>query len=533
MNILEVFRRTAETAPDRAAIYERGKPWGKSRSLTFHELDMRARQLAALFRKHKLKTGDVVLVFIPMSGELYAVLTAAFQLGLVVMFVDPAIGSQQLEPCIRLTNPQAFIGTMQAYFFRLTSPALKGIEKVFVVGPPLPGAVSLAAARKLGSYDSIVECDSETPALITFTSGSTGVPKGVVRTHGFLLNTQKICATHLALEPGSVDLTTMPIFTMLNLSSGISSVIPDIQGSKMARMRPDLVAAQIETYHPISTVASPEFLTSLTDFCMKRNMRFNSFQRVIAGGAPVFPRLQSMLAATFPNAEIVSLYGSTEAEPIACISPQEITTEDMANILSGKGLLAGKPIPEIDICIIQDRWGSPLGPYTTEQFDKETIHFGQVGEIVVSGDHVCRGYVGGQGDCETKIRVEGKIWHRTGDAGWLDERGRLWLLGSCAARIKDERGILYPLSVEGPLSNRKQVARSACVSQEGRRLLVLQLREPLNRVGCAALLDSIPWASMDDVIVVQRIPLDARQRGKVNYPLLRRQLESHGGRYLR
>ena len=533
MNILEVFRKTAETVPNRAAIYERGNSWGKSRSLTFYDLDMRARQLAELFRKHELKAGDVVLVFIPMSGELYAVLTAAFQLGLVVMFVDPAIGSQQLEPCVRLANPQAFIGTMQAYVFRLTSPALKGIEKAFVVGLPLPGSISLAAARKLGPYDSIVDCDSETPALITFTSGSTGIPKGVVRTHGFLLNTQKICATHLALEPGSVDLTTMPIFAMLNLASGISSVLPDIEGSKMAKMRPDLVAAQIEAYHPTSTVASPEFLTSLADFCLKRNVCCNSFRRVIAGGAPVFPRLQSMLAKTFPNAEIVSLYGSTEAEPIACISSHEIATEDIAKMLAGKGLLAGKPIPEIDIRIIQDRWGSPLGPYSSAQLDQETLPPGRMGEIVVSGDHVCRGYVGGQGDCETKIRVEERIWHRTGDAGWLDERGRLWLLGSCAARITDERGILYPLSVEGPLSNWKQVARSACVSHEGRRLLVLELRESLNRVGCAALLDSIPWALMDDVIVVQCIPLDARQRGKVNYPLLRRQLESQRGRYLR
>jgi acyl-CoA synthetase (AMP-forming)/AMP-acid ligase II len=533
VNILEVFRRTAETAPSRVAIFGGRTFWGKNRTLTFHELDMRARQLAALFRQHELKKGDVVLVFVPMSAELYAVLTAAYQLGLIVMFVDPAIGSQQLEPCVRLAKPQAFIGTIQAYAFRLTSPALRGIEKVFVAGPPLPGSISLAAARKLGPYDSIVECDSETPALITFTSGSTGMPKGVVRTHGFLLNTQKICAAHLALEPGSVDLTTMPIFAMLNLASGISSVIPDIGRSKMARMRPDIVVAQIKTYHPASTVASPEFLTSLAGFCLKRKICLNSFRRVIAGGAPVFPRLQSMLASTFPNAEIVFLYGSTEAEPIACISPQEITAEDMASMLSGKGLLAGRPVPEINLRIIQDRWGSPLGPYAPEQFDKEAIPPGQAGEIVVSGDHVCRGYVGGQGDCETKIRVEGKIWHRTGDAGWIDGRGRLWLLGSCAARIADERGILYPLSVEGPLSNQKQVARSACISQEGRRVLVLELREPLNRVGCAALLDSIPWALMEDVIVVRRIPLDARQRGKVNYPGLRRLLESHKGRYIR
>ncbi len=532
MNILEVFRRTAESAPNRAAILDRKKRWGKSRTLSFRELDARARQLAALFREHQLNAGDVVLVFVPMSAELYVVLTAAFQLGLVVMFLDPAIGSQQLEPCVRLAGPRAFIGTMQAYAFRLASPVLRGIEKAFIVGPALPGAISLTAARKLVPYDSIVECDSETPALITFTSGSTGVPKGVVRTHGFLLTTQRICAKHLALEPGTVDLTTMPIFAMANLASGISSLIPDVESSSVARVRPDLVVAQIQSYHPASTVASPELLDRLTDFCLKRQICLNSFRRVIAGGAPVFPRLHSKLSMTFPNAELIFLYGSTEAEPIACISQREIATEDIAHMLSGKGLLAGRPIPEINLRIIRDRWGTPVGPYSDKQFVSESLPPNQAGEIVVAGDHVCQGYVGGQGDSETKVRVEGRIWHRTGDAGWLDGQGRLWLLGSCAARIADERGILYPLSVEVPLSSQRQVVRSACVSQEGRRVLVLELREPLNRASVGSFLDNIKWASVDDVIAVRRIPVDSRHRGKVNYPALRRQLDTNRGRYI-
>ena len=62
----------------------------------------------------------------------------------------------------------------------------------------------------------------------------------------------------------------------------------------------------------------------------------------------------------------------------------------------------------------------------------------QPGEIVVSGAHVGAGYVGGVGDAETKFRVGEVIWHRTGDAGYLDAHGRLWLLGRCSARIADD-----------------------------------------------------------------------------------------------
>jgi acyl-CoA synthetase (AMP-forming)/AMP-acid ligase II len=143
------------------------------------------------------------------------------------------------------------------------------------------------------------------------------------------------------------------------------------------------------------------------------------------------------------------------------------------------------------------------------------------GEIVVAGAHVLAGYWRGVGDAETKLRVGGVVWHRTGDLGVLDDRGRLWLLGRAAAAITDARGVAYPFAVECALRMRWPGLRSAFVAHEGRRVLVV---EDAGAPPDAALRATLAWTTVDDVVRVRRIPLDGRHNSKVDYPGLRRLL---------
>ena len=154
------------------------------------------------------------------------------------------------------------------------------------------------------------------------------------------------------------------------------------------------------------------------------------------------------IAASAPEAAVVAVYGSTEAEPIAEIDRRAIEPADRVAMQQGAGLLAGLPAPSIQLRILSDRWGTPLGPWRLEDLDRESLAAGEVGEIVVSGDHVLTGYLDGRGDEETKIRVGDRTWHRTGDAGYLDRRGRLWLLGRASAKVIDDDGVVYPFSIE-------------------------------------------------------------------------------------
>jgi olefin beta-lactone synthetase len=128
--------------------------------------------------------------------------------------------------------------------------------------------------------------------------------------------------------------------------------------------------------------------------------------------------------------------------------------------------------------------------------------------------------LGGVGNTETKIQVGTTVWHRTGDAGYLDPTGRLWLLGRCSARIVDSHGILYPFAVECAAMTTAGVRRSALVSVGGRRVLAVELERSAGQVR-TLLLASLAWAFIADVLVVTSLPVDRRHNAKIDYPALK------------
>jgi acyl-CoA synthetase (AMP-forming)/AMP-acid ligase II len=151
---------------------------------------------------------------------------------------------------------------------------------------------------------------------------------------------------------------------------------------------------------------------------------------------------------------------------------------------------------------------------------------GEVGEIVVAGDHVVAGYLHGRGDSETKIRVAGTVWHRTGDAGYLDQCGRLWLMGRVAAAVHDARGVAYPFAVECTARAAIGPRRMAFVAIDGRRTLVVEGRITTDEDN--SLRRALVWACLDDITTVARMPMDGRHASKVNYPALAELLARRG-----
>jgi acyl-coenzyme A synthetase/AMP-(fatty) acid ligase len=117
------------------------------------------------------------------------------------------------------------------------------------------------------------------------------------------------------------------------------------------------------------------------------------------------------------------------------------------------------------------------------------------------------------------------IWHRTGDAGWVDADGNLWLLGRCGACIRDRQGVLYPFTVEAAASNFAAVRRSALVQAGGRRTLVVETAKGAKLAELDLLKSKIGWARIEEVRVLPRIPVDRRHNAKVDYPTLGRILK--------
>jgi acyl-CoA synthetase (AMP-forming)/AMP-acid ligase II len=520
MNLAEILLRHAAERPKAPAVLE--EAWGRrTRVTTFAGLNEAAARAATLLWRSGLRPGDAVLVFHPMSAELYVALLAIFRLKLVAMFLDPSAGADHMGRCCALHEPRALLASNKAHLLRIWVPALRRIPVKFSVGRlPVPGARPWSHYRGVPRHDDLLPCEADTPALLTFTSGSTGQPKAAVRTHGFLLAQHRTLERSLRLRPGEIDLTTLPIFLLANLASGVTSVVPDADLRYPGAIDAALVFAQVERHRPVSSTASPAFFERLARYAAAQDKSLPSFRKLFTGGAPVFPRLLDQMQRMTPQAEVVSVYGSTEAEPMAHAALHEMGADDRKAMLAGGGLLVGAPVEGLQLRVVRDRWGTPLCRMSAAEFDAERLPEGKAGEIVVSGAHVLPGYLHGQGDEETKFKVNGTTWHRTGDAGYLDGRGRLWLLGRCVARIEDEHGTLYPFAAEAAAYTEPNVRRAALIAMHNKRVLAVELYDTRAGLDPDEMRRRLDWAHVDVVHVCPHVPVDKRHNAKIDYPRL-------------
>lgn len=463
MNLISAFLDQASRRKEQVAIID-----AKGQSSTFANLVEASASLAAAYRHKGLRKGDRVLIAMPLGIDLYVALAALWRIGAVVVFPEPALGLRGLKHAARTTRPRAFLASGWYRLLRALLPELRG------------STLALSPVLRHTPDDDVAEVEGNHPALVSFTSGSTGVPKTIVRSHAFLA-AQNDCVASL-LRPSShieIDLVAFPVFVVANLGMGVTSVLPDWDVKRHDQADPDRIVQHMRRHGVTRVLVPPAICERLL---LARNLP--PLAAIFTGGGPVFPDLVEALARRLPAAEIVAVYGSTEAEPIAHLHHRDIGAEDWQAMREGKGLLAGHPIPEIELQIIDD-------------------------EIVVTGDHVNKGYLDPSQDAANKITLAGRIWHRTGDAGRLDQSGRLWLLGRREARV----GKLYPFAVEVAARGWPGVRRAALVGIEGRAVLAVEGdRSEIGewRTRAAALdVGTVRW--------VGTIPLDRRHGSKIDY----------------
>ncbi len=519
MNLLErLLERVGETPEATAIIAPNGE------RVSFADLERRSAKLAALLLQRGVGRGDAVLVLVPLSTELYVTLAAVFRLGAVVMILDPAAGLAHLARCCALNPPKALVGVPLAHLLSLISPSLRRIPLRLCAKGWFPGAIPFSAANHLEGRADLEPVSPDAPALLTFTSGTSGTPKAALRSHGLLLAQLSALEILLDAQPHDVDLATLPIVALANLATGMTTAIPSVSLRRPAKLNTAPILEQIATQRITRTAASPALLERLADATLAQQLSLPGLTRIFSGGGPVFPRVLEKLARVAPNAQIISVYGSTEAEPIAHIAFDELQPGDLELMRGGRGLLVGVPVLEIELRIVPNSSGQRLTFSSRAELDAASLAPEQIGEIVVTGPHVLPGYLHGRGDEETKFRVSEQVWHRTGDAGYLDAHGRLWLSGRADARMTDARGEIYPFSVECAATEFPGVRRSALLQHRDQRVLCVEWT-PGATGNESKLLERLRWAHVDAVRGIPSLPMDARHNAKVDLKRLRVLLE--------
>ncbi len=327
MNLLNVLIEAAEKHPEKAALI------AKDRVSSYTQLLHSGRMRGEFLRKKGIRESDAVLVLIPMSIELYEVLIGLWHIGAGPVFFDPSAGNEFIEKCCNMMKPKAMIGIRKAMLLSWFSDAIAAI--------PLRLSVSAVKTNNISTVQSSVALEGDFPGLVTFTSGSTGMPKGVVRTHEFLQAQYTVLSRTMHYQADDVELGTLPIFALSNLAAGISTVIPNADLKQVGAINADKVISQIRTHGINRLTASPALLDCIAKKCIEKNIKLEGIKQIHTGGGPVFPSLMYRLAKVMPEAALTAVYGSSEAEPIAELKWESLTAADFDTMATGGGLPAG------------------------------------------------------------------------------------------------------------------------------------------------------------------------------------------------
>jgi len=511
VNALSAFQAHARRRPGQAALLQ-----GPGRaSLSFGDLERRSARLAQGLLQRGLRPGDRVLVAVPMSLELYVILLACFRCGLSAVFVDAWASLARLDAALAAASPQAAFLSPRAWALQLLSPGLRRVPRRH---PVHPAWFPLARLFSAGAPSALPSLPPGQEAYVTFTTGSTGRPKGAARSHGFLAAQARALAKILRPRPGSVDLAVLPSFVLLNLSQGVGSALPDLDPAHPDRADPARQLALITGLGVESASGSPAYFDALAAHALGLGQRL-PLKRLFVGGAAVPPAMAQRLVQACQG-EVTVVYGSTEAEPIAHVPARALLK---AAAQGRPGLLAGRP-GHVALKILRPTDGPvALGRRGWKGLEMAP---GRAGEIVVSGAHVQRGYLGDpEGEARNKIQDRAKVWHRTGDAGYLDAQGRLFLLGRLQQRVErqgrtwwsleaERRALAVPgLSFAAYLGlPDAALGQRACLCVES-ALTPAALEAPLRRA-----LGNYP---LDTLKVLPRLPKDPRHGSKIDLERLR------------
>ncbi len=433
---------------------------------TFAELDRRSNAYAWGLTGYGMEPGMRVLLLVPAGLPLIALTFALFKVGCVPILIDPAMGTQNLAVCIEECQPDAMIGVARAHLARLVfRKAFRTVRRHVTAGRWAAwGGATLDELYKIGATITMpfpmAEKQADDPAAIVFTTGSTGVPKGVLYEYGMFNAQCRMLQEFYGVQPGEIDMPAFPLFALFNVALGVTSVIPPIDPTRPAACDPARVVETIHDQHVTMSFGSPAIWDKVSRYCVEHDVRLPTLRRVLMAGAPVPARIhERFMQIIEPDAHTFTPYGATEALPVSSISGRELLELRAKRPDPTAGTCVGRPVTHVELRIIR------ITDDTIPTWhDDLVLPTGEVGEIAVSGPAVTKVYVNRPESIRlAKIYDGERVWHRMGDLGYLDDEGRVWFYGRKVQRVETVDGPLFTEPCELVFNQHPDVFRSALV----------------------------------------------------------------------
>jgi len=519
MSLYEIFEQNALNHPQKAAfIYFDKQKWI---TLTYADMLDQTRRFLRGLEAGSLAPGMTAAVMSPPSADFFPFALAMLKFGIVPIILDPAVGLKKVGEILAEAKPDIFIGNGLTHSLRIMfgwgGASVKHSLSI----------INMASEKwKVNSRSQISNHPSPFPtsaAAVIYTSGSTGLPKGAIYTQENLSAQLDLLKNTFQIVRDEIDLPAFPLYALIDLLLGVTSIIPDITFPVPGKTDPEKVINAIQRFNVTNMFASPVVLDILSAYALSeakrsRRLKLTSLKRIITAGAPATLDLQQRFRHLLENqTDLFGIYGATESLPIAKVESREIF-ELKEKTENGAGICLGKPIEGVSVRII---------PITDEAIaewrDSLPVESNVIGEITVQSGATTRGYIQREDATRlSKIKFGEDIIHRMGDVGYFDEEGRLWYCGRKSHRVITNDGVMFTEQIENIFNAHPWVFRAALVGVNGEPVLWVELEKGIRinkdkiRAELTALAQTHSQAAkINYFLFMKKFPTDVRHNSKI------------------
>ena len=448
MNTTECLTIACAIVPDRTAIVFEGKRF------TYQELQDRVNRLANALSDLGVGRGDRVAAIQVNCNQIVEAYFAAARMDAVFSPLNFRARSDELAPVLNNSEPTVLI--VGGRYVDLVNSV-----KNQVIPPNYIASLEERVGGEWLFYEDLIESSSpderhfpeggdEDTTVLMFTAGTTAVPKGVMLTHQSLTSHLLSSVTPPDPELEERNLLSVPLYHI----AGIHSLLASIYGGRtmvvMRQFEPVEWMALVERERVSRTMLVPTMLKQLIDCPQFHSYDLSSLEVITYGAAPMPLGVIRRAIAELPNARFVNAFGQTEtASTITMLSPEDHVLDgrpEEVEVKLKRLTSIGKPLEDVEVSIV-DEDGRPAAA-------------GEEGEIVARGPRIMKGYW--RHEEATGSAIKGG-WLYTGDIGYQDEDGYIYLAGRAGDFIKRGGEMISPEEVERVLMSHPGVEDGAVI----------------------------------------------------------------------
>ncbi len=420
-----------------------------SQRLTWRDVETRAWRMARALADLGVEVGDRVAYYGVNSSRFFEMYYVPSRIGAISVPLNFRLAQAELVELLQDCTPKVLIAD-SLYFEQA-----RALQKLVPEIEHLIWADDLPAPDGVESYEDLVtgeepddgegleklgSSDNET-AIIFYTGGTTGRGKGVMLSHtNFYVNTSTAVPTY-GFRPHETQLLSGPMFHLGSGTRVFTAALLSSHTVIVPKFEPVAAMEAIETHKVASIQLVPTMVGMLLDHPRFSEFDLSSVRLITYGAAAMPPELLRRALRTLPNAGFVQAYGMTEASPVVTILTPEQHNPDSDKLES-----VGQPTYHADLRIVDE--------------EDNDVPVGTTGQILTRGPHVMNGY---WNQPETTAHALRGGWYHTGDAGWMDADGFLYIAGRTTEMIVSGGENIYPIEIENALTLHPAVAAAAVI----------------------------------------------------------------------